>query len=60
MKLVIPFIAYPLSLLINQLFSDGNVHDFLKIVCPVFKNGYASEFTNYRPISILPCFSKKI
>ena len=36
-----------------------NVHDFLKIsrVCPVFKNGDASEFSNYRPILILPSFS---
>ena len=50
MKLTIPFIAEPLLLLINQSFSDGNVHDFLKIarVTPVFKNGDASEFTNYR------------
>ena len=31
MKLAIQFIAEPLSLLINQSFSDGNVHDFLKI-----------------------------
>ena len=56
MKLAIPFIAEPSSLLINQSFSDGNVHDFLKIsrVCP----GDASEFTNYRQISILPSFSK--
>ena len=60
MKLAIPFIAEPLSLLINQSFSDGNMHDCLKIarVCPVFKNGDASEFTNYRPISISPSFSK--
>ena len=60
MKLAIPFIAEPLSLQINKSFSYGNVHDFLKIarVCPVFKNGDASEFTNYRPISILPSFSK--
>ena len=60
MKLARPFIAELLSLLINQSFSDGNVHDFLKIarVCPAFKNGDASEFTNYRPISILPSFSK--
>ena len=59
MKLAIPFIAEPLSLLINKSVSDANVHDFLKIarVCPVFKNGDASKFANYRPISILPSFS---
>ena len=49
-----------MPLLINQSFSDGYVHDFLKIarVCLVFKNGDASEIRNYRPISILPSFSK--
>ena len=57
MKLAIQFIAEPLPLLINQSFSDGYVHDFLKIDT-VFKNGDASEFTNYRPISILPSFYK--
>ena len=59
MKLVIPFIAEPLSLLRNQSFSDGNVHDIQKIarVCSVLKYGDASEITNYRSISILPSFS---
>ena len=58
MTLAIPIIAEPLSLLINQPFCDGYTHAFLKIarVCPVFKNGDASKFTNYRPISILPSF----
>ena len=34
--------------------------DLIKIakVCPIFKNGNKNEFTNYRPISVLPAFSK--
>jgi len=27
-------------------------------VCPIFKSGSEAEFTNYRPISVLPSFSK--
>ena len=30
----------------------------LKIVNPVFKADYSTLFSNYRPISILPAFSK--
>ena len=27
-------------------------------VSPVFKGGYSADRSNYRPISVLPCFSK--
>ena len=27
-------------------------------VIPLFENGYSENITNYRPISVLPCFSK--
>ena len=53
-------IAGVLSALINCSFTNGFFPDDLKIakVCPVFKGGCKKEFSNYRPISILPTFSK--
>ena len=30
----------------------------IDIVFPVFKTGYTADISNYRPISVLPCFSK--
>jgi len=46
--------------LINESFVTGSFPNKLKIVrvCPVFKGGDAAYFSNYRPISILPSFSK--
>jgi len=59
-KSIIPFIAQPLSELINESFVTGSFPNELKIarVCPVFKGGDAADFSNYRSISILPSFSK--
>ena len=60
MNVSIRHIAEPLSELINKSFLTGSFPDRLKIakVCPVFKNGDKRLFSNYRPISILPSFSK--
>ena len=60
MKFVIPFIADPLSFIINSSFSNGIVPDHLKIakVYPLFKSGDRCLLNNYRPISVLPSFSK--
>ena len=59
-KSIIPFIAQPLSELINKSFVTGSFPNELIIarVCPVFKGGNAADFSNYRPISILPSFHK--
>ena len=53
-------LAVILCKLINNSFSTGLVPDELKIakVCPIYKNGDRAQFSNYRPISILPSFSK--
>ena len=53
-------IAVPLTHVVNLSLSTGNVPLNMKIakVIPIFKSGDRSLFTNYRPISILPVFSK--
>jgi exonuclease III len=56
----IDHIAEPLAEIINLSFSAGKVPDLLKIakVCPIHKDGAKNDFSNYRPISLLPSFSK--
>ena len=41
-------------------FQTGVIPEELKIalVTPVFKANDKEEFSNYRPISVIPCFSK--
>ena len=60
MKQSIHIIAKPLANIIIESFSAGIFPDQLKIakVRPIFKSGDKSEFSNYRPISVLPSFSK--
>jgi len=59
-KLSIYYVAPHLVNIINKSFSDGQVPDLLKIakVCPIFKTGDKCNISNYRPISVLPSFSK--
>ena len=56
----IDIIAGPLTRIINLSISSGIVPDLMKIarVVPLFKSGDHRLFQNYRPISILPIFSK--
>ena len=60
MKATVICVADPLSKVVNSCFQNGIFPELLKIakVCPVFKDGDAGLFTNYRPISVLPSFSK--
>jgi hypothetical protein len=56
----IEFIAKPLTHIINLSIESGVVPDQMKIarVIPIFKSGTDSLFQNYRPVSVLPIFSK--
>ena len=60
LKIIIPFILEPFCHLLNLLFETGFIHNEIKIakVVPVFKSGERDDFNNYRPISLLSCFSK--
>ena len=59
-KSIIGEIASPLCHIFNLSLQSGIVPDDMKLakVVPVFKKGDNQLFTNYRPISILPAFSK--
>jgi len=62
-KLIKPInhlIAEPLSTLINESLKTGIFPDQLKIakMLPIYKKNDRTLLSNYRPISLLPCFSK--
>lgn len=61
-KRILSVISKPLSDLINTMFASGVFPDVLKIskVVPIFKNGDKEQPENYRPISLVPVFSKII
>ncbi|XP_065674121.1 uncharacterized protein LOC136091064 [Hydra vulgaris] len=60
LKLVYDIIEPSSFHIFNQSLKSGKVSDKLKIVrvTAVFKSGDESEPSNYKPISVLSCFSK--
>lgn len=59
-KYVLSHIAEPLSFIFNLSFLSATVPLSLKVakINPIFKSGEKQNINNFRPISILPCFSK--
>ena len=60
LKHIFQIIANTLTHLINLSLQNGIVPNEIKIakVTPIYKTNDPSQFTNYRPISVLPIFSK--
>ena len=60
MKSIKESIKTPLTHICNKSFSSGLFPSELKIanVVPIFKSGDELVFSNYRPVSVLPVFSK--
>ena len=59
-KQIYTLIKRPLIYIFNCSIQKGIFPDKLKIarVTPIFKSGEETVISNYRPISVLPCFSK--
>jgi hypothetical protein len=57
-----PFILSPLTYIFNKIISKGIFPERLKFseIKPLYKKGNMSDFSNYRPISLLTSFSKII
>ncbi len=49
------------TLLVNRCIREATFPELLKQIAevtPVFKKDYPTKKSNYRPVSVLPCFSK--
>ena len=59
-KNVAHIISGPLADIFNLSLSTGSVPEQLKVakVIPIYKKENVEIFSNYRPVSVLPCFSK--
>ena len=61
-KKIIPYVVTPLKHIFNTSLQKGIFPDSMKKarVIPLFKSGDVKEFSNYRPVSLLPQFSKRL
>ena len=59
-KKIIPYVVTPLKHIFNTSLQKGIFPDSMKKarVIPLFKSGDVKEFSNYRPVYLLPQFSK--
>ena len=59
-KPIVPYISLPLVKIINLSMEEGVFPDELKIarVIPLYKSNDPMIFSHYRPVSVLPLFSK--
>ena len=58
-KISAPLISHTISILINNLLSEGIFLNALKAkIIQIFKSGDSNSTVNYRPISMLPFLSK--
>ena len=59
-KAIANYIVKRLTHIFNLSFLTGIIPNALKIACvtPVYKANSKENFSTYRPISVLPCFSK--
>ena len=59
-KLSCEYILVPFTHICNLSLQNGIFPDEMKIakVCPIYKNGNAMLFVQYRPVSVLPVMSK--
>ena len=60
LKHVCSEIMKPMLYLLNVSFTHGEFPDKLKVavITPIYKKGTREDISNYRPVSVLPIFSK--